>query len=138
MGEGVHVAVFDTGLTGKPGSLKHVEEVTNWTDEESSDDHVGHGTFVAGVIASDSSASGCRGLAPEATLHIYKVFNSKQVSYTSWFLDAFNYAIHRKVRRPSHAHAKPDKQPAGLAGCVRFGGAPQLQSRHVGWRRYTL
>ncbi|KAL1514985.1 hypothetical protein AB1Y20_004060 [Prymnesium parvum] len=107
-GKGVHVAVFDTGLAGKQDSLRHVEEVTNWTDEESSEDHVGHGTFVAGVIASDASASGCRGLAPEATLHIYKVFNSKQVSYTSWFLDAFNYAIHRKVHIVNLSIGGPD------------------------------
>lgn len=38
---------------------------------------IGHGTFVAGVIASSKD---CLGFAPDADLHIYKVFTSKQVS----------------------------------------------------------
>ena len=75
-GKGVHVAVFDTGLGHGLPQLA-VEERTNWTDEEDSDDKVGHGTFVASVIGSRSA---CLGLAPDASLHIYKVFNSKQVS----------------------------------------------------------
>ena len=47
---------------------------------------------MAGVIA--STYSECKGFAPDAELHIFKVFTSEQMSYTSWFLDAFNYAIH--------------------------------------------
>ena len=31
--------------------FKRVREVTNWTDERSLDDALGHGTFVASVIA---------------------------------------------------------------------------------------
>lgn len=56
---------------------------------------LGHGTFVAGVIAGTDRR--CPGLAPGADLHIYKVFTKKQVSYTSWFLDAFNHAILRGI-----------------------------------------
>jgi membrane-bound transcription factor site-1 protease len=62
----------------------------------------------------------CPGIAPEADLYIFRVFNSYQgyfihtspkslcclltnmtwqsVSYTSWFLDAFNYAIFSKIQ----------------------------------------
>ena len=35
----------------------------------------------------------CSGFAPEADIHTFRVFTNDQVSYTSWFLDAFNYAI---------------------------------------------
>ena len=38
---------------------------------------LGHGTFVAGVIA---SASECLGFAPDADLHIFRVFTNNQVS----------------------------------------------------------
>ena len=88
----MRVAVFDTGLDADRGALPNVEEWTNWTDEANGSDKVGHGTFVASVISGRSA--GCRGLAPDASLYIFKVFNSKQVSYTSWFLDAFDYAMH--------------------------------------------
>ena len=57
-------------------------------------DELGHGTFVAGVVASSKD---CLGFAPHSKLHIFRVFTKKQISYTSWFLDAFNYAILRKV-----------------------------------------
>ena len=109
-GGGVRVAVFDTGLGSQRGALRNVEETTNWTDEEDGGDLVGHGTFVAGVISADGSggSQGCRGLAPDATLHVYKVFNTKQVSYTSWFLDAFNYAMHRKVHIINLSIGGPD------------------------------
>lgn len=90
-GKGVSVAVFDTGLKKAHPHFRNVRERTNWTNEPSLDDGVGHGTHVAGVIASQSS---CLGFAPDADLYIFRLFTNDQVSYTSWFLDAFNYAIH--------------------------------------------
>ena len=95
-GAGVHVAVFDTGLGADVPQLGTVEERTNWTDEPDADDRLGHGTHVASVIG---SRTGCKGLAPDAVLHIFKVFNSKQVSYTSWFLDAFDYVLQKLHQR---------------------------------------
>ncbi|XP_047649035.1 membrane-bound transcription factor site-1 protease isoform X2 [Phacochoerus africanus] len=93
-GANVRVAVFDTGLSEKHPHFKNVKERTNWTNERTLDDGLGHGTFVAGVIASMRE---CQGFAPDAELHIFRVFTNNQVSYTSWFLDAFNYAILKKV-----------------------------------------
>lgn len=37
---------------------------------------LGHGTFVAGVIASMRE---CQGFAPDAELHIFRVFTNNQV-----------------------------------------------------------
>ncbi|XP_034950401.1 membrane-bound transcription factor site-1 protease-like isoform X2 [Chelonus insularis] len=94
-GQNVKVAVFDTGLASQHPHLKNIKERTNWTNEKTLADTLGHGTFVAGVIA--STFSECLGLAPDAELHIFRVFTNEQVSYTSWFLDAFNYAILSKI-----------------------------------------
>ena len=68
-----------------------MEERTNWTHENTLNDGLGHGTFVAGIVASQDSQ--CPGFAPDAEIHAFRVFTNDQVSYTSWFLDAFNYAI---------------------------------------------
>lgn len=58
---------------------------------------------------------------PDVDLHTFKVFTDDQVSYTSWFLDAFNYAMITKVRhlvglhrllgshRPGQGHVYPNK-----------------------------
>lgn len=58
-----------------------------------------------GVIASSKD---CLGFAPDAELHIYRVFTNNQVSYTSWFLDAFNYAILRKIHVLNLSIGGPD------------------------------
>jgi hypothetical protein len=91
-GEGIRVAVFDTGIHKEHRSFKNLKERSNWTNEKILDDVLGHGTFVAGVIGSSSAT--CPGFAPSAEIYTFRVFNSKQISYTSWFLDAFNYALH--------------------------------------------
>lgn len=93
-GKGVKVAIFDTGLSKTHPHFKKIIERTNWTNEKSLSDAISHGTFVSGVIASSKE---CLGFAPDSDLHIYRVFTNNQVSYTSWFLDAFNYAILKKI-----------------------------------------
>ncbi|CAG0885029.1 unnamed protein product [Darwinula stevensoni] len=104
-GAGVKVAVFDTGLSKNHPHFKKIKERTNWTNEKTLDDGLGHGTFVAGVIASHKQ---CLGFAPDAELHIFRVFTNNQVSYTSWFLDAFNYAILKKINVLNLSIGGPD------------------------------
>ncbi|GJZ80895.1 subtilisin-like protease SBT6.1 [Tanacetum coccineum] len=64
---------------------------TNWTNEDTSNENLRHGTFVDGVIAGEDAE--CLGFAPDTEIYSFRVFIDAQVSYTSWFLDAFNYAI---------------------------------------------
>jgi len=104
-GKGVKVAVFDTGLSKTHPHFKRIKERTNWTNEKSLNDGISHGTFVAGVIASSQE---CLGFASDADLHIYRVFTNNQVSYTSWFLDAFNYAILKKINVINLSIGGPD------------------------------
>lgn len=104
-GKGVKVAIFDTGLSKAHPHFKKIKERTNWTNEKSLSDEISHGTFVSGVIASSKE---CLGFAPDADLHIYRVFTNNQVSYTSWFLDAFNYAILKKINVINLSIGGPD------------------------------
>lgn len=95
-GARVRVAVFDTGL-GQRGApfLNNVVEQRDWTSDKSLEDGVGHGTFVASMVAGTNPQ--CMGLAPDSELLFFRVFTRRRVSFTAWFLDAFNYAIHTKV-----------------------------------------
>ena len=79
-GQGVKVAIFDSGLTDKTKQFKNVKERTNWTTEKSLEDPIGHGTYVAGIIG--GSNADCPGFAPEAELYIFRVFTSNKVTYT--------------------------------------------------------
>ena len=105
IGKGVRVAIFDTGLPQNHPHFRHVRDRSNWTDEKSLEDGLGHGTFVAGVIASSSE---CLGFAPDSDLYIFRVFTNSQVSYTSWFLDAFNYAILKRINVLNLSIGGPD------------------------------
>lgn len=80
-GNGVRVAVFDTGLAKTHPHFKKIKERTNWTNEKTLEDGLGHGTFVAGVIASSKE---CLGFAPDADLHIFRVFTNNQVDIHFW------------------------------------------------------
>ncbi|XP_019641774.1 PREDICTED: membrane-bound transcription factor site-1 protease-like [Branchiostoma belcheri] len=104
-GSGIKVAVFDTGLSENHPHFRNLKDRTNWTNEKTLNDGLGHGTFVAGVIASSKE---CQGFAPDADLHIFRVFTNNQVSYTSWFLDAFNYAILKKINVLNLSIGGPD------------------------------
>ncbi len=75
-GKGIKVAIFDTGLAKNHPHFRRVKDRTNWTDEKSLDDGLGHGTFVAGVIASSSE---CLGFVPDADLYVFRVFTNNQV-----------------------------------------------------------
>ncbi|VEL27251.1 unnamed protein product [Protopolystoma xenopodis] len=48
------------------------------------------------------------GLAPDVDLYIFRVFTDSQISYTSWFLDAFNYAIARRLDVINLSNGGPD------------------------------
>lgn len=115
-GQGVRVGIFDTGLSKRHSHFRHVAERTDWTDEGTLEDGLGHGSFVAGQVASQNPE--CPGLAPEAQLHIFRVFTNQQVSFTSWFLDAFNYAIHTRIEVINLSIGGPDFRDAPFAAKV--------------------
>jgi serine protease AprX len=66
-GDGVGVAVIDTGVDPVPG-LSRVVRGVDLSGEGDGVDHYGHGTFMAGLIAGKSS-----GVAPGATIVSVKV-----------------------------------------------------------------
>ena len=97
-GKNVKVAIFDTGVSETFESLfrTQLKEIKNWTKEKYfGTDFNGHGTFIASLFLNNHTS--CPGLAPEADLYIFKVFTKTQESFTSWFLEAFNYALYLKV-----------------------------------------
>lgn len=104
-GKGVRIAIFDSGISDKV-SLKNLVQSKDFTDDGTVHDSISHGSFVAGLISGVSAD--CPGLAPDAEVYIFKVFNRKQKSYTSWFLAAFNYALSLEIDILNFSIGGPD------------------------------
>uniref|UniRef100_H3HCV8 subtilisin n=1 Tax=Phytophthora ramorum TaxID=164328 RepID=H3HCV8_PHYRM len=85
-----------------------VKERINWTHEPKNEDSVGHGTFVAGVVSGTDAK--CPGIAPEAELFVFRMFTAEQLSFTSWYLDAFNYALFKGIHVLNLSTGGPDFQ----------------------------
>lgn len=89
-----------------------LQERTNWTNEDTLNDNLGHGTFVAGVISSQDPQ--CLGFAPDAEIYAFRVFTDAQVisSMTSFFIlfvflllfffAWFYYSIHWMLKRSNY------------------------------------
>ena len=105
-GQQIKVAIFDTGIDLNHRHFNHIADRSEWTDENTLLDGLGHGTFVAGVVASKHGP--CRGFAEHAEIHTFRVFTQRQMSFTSWFLDAFNYAIKSRVHVLNLSIGGPD------------------------------
>ncbi|WP_055590727.1 S8 family peptidase [Streptacidiphilus griseoplanus] len=79
-GQGVDVAVLDTGVDGShPDLTDRIAGSASFVpDENVFEDPVGHGTHVASTIAGTGAASGGKekGVAPDARLHIGKVLGT--------------------------------------------------------------
>lgn len=54
-------------------------------------DTLGHGNLAAGIVTGESDM--CPGLAPNAELHMFKVFDKVQATSAGWLIDALNDAI---------------------------------------------
>ncbi|WP_457464771.1 S8 family serine peptidase [Streptomyces sp. TE5632] len=76
-GEGVKVAVIDTGVNPHTDSLKGqvlVDEVPKAVAYGASDDYTGHGTSMAELIAGTGANGGVKGLAPGAKIVPYRIY----------------------------------------------------------------
>ena len=68
----------------------------------------GHGTFVAGLIGSQNLK--CPGIAPDAEIYILKLFNDDEMTYSAWFMDAFNFVLDYDIDIVNLSTASKDTQ----------------------------
>jgi subtilisin family serine protease len=98
-GQGIKVAIIDSGAATTHEDLKKIrfgfdiiDKKTNpdgWTE-----DSISHGSHCAGIIAGADNAFGVRGFAPDAEVHICKLFPGGQVSQ---LIDALEYCIEKQI-----------------------------------------
>ncbi|MFI1445138.1 S8 family serine peptidase [Streptomyces fructofermentans] len=101
-GQGVDVAVLDTGYDTEHPDLKGVvESSASFVPHEDVADHNGHGTHVASTIAGNGAASAGKetGVAPGARLHVGKVLGNDGSGYDSWIISGMEWAARQADAR---------------------------------------
>ncbi|MDQ3935246.1 MAG: S8 family peptidase [Actinomycetota bacterium] len=96
-GAGVKVAVIDSGAAIGHPDLDHIArgfDVSAKNEVGWRDDTIGHGSHCAGVIAGRQNGRGVLGIAPEAEVHVYKIFPGGRFSD---LLDAIDYCINAGI-----------------------------------------
>jgi subtilisin family serine protease len=94
-GDGVKVAVIDTGVDQTHPDLADREVAEqNFTDTADSEDHYGHGTHVASIVAGTGAKSGgkYRGVASDASIVDAKVLDDNGFGQDSWIIAGMEWA----------------------------------------------
>ena len=98
-GKGIKIAIIDSGCDNTHPLLTHVTRGLDASSGGSQDgwtsDTIGHGTHVAGIITANGGPGGTMlaGFAPEAEIHVIKVFPG---GYDS-LIEAINYCASEKI-----------------------------------------
>ncbi len=90
-GKGIIIAVLDTGIHHHPAFENRIIKEVDFTIDGSTEDYYGHGTHVAGIIASNDPTY--RGMAPGASLENVKVLNRYGWGYTSDIISGLDWAV---------------------------------------------
>ncbi|NRO95086.1 S8 family serine peptidase [Paraburkholderia sp. NMBU_R16] len=103
-GAGVRVAIIDSGADTSHPLLSHILRGADMTNEQDpatwKTDVIGHGSHCAGVIAArigeqaKTESIAMRGFAPDAEIHVLKVFPSGQYST---LIEALDYCINHDI-----------------------------------------
>jgi len=91
-GEGVRVAVLDTGLW-KHRDLPEPAFAKNFTDSPDVYDVQGHGSHVAGTVGARQDGAGVVGWAPKCEIGCCKVLDDEGTGDSYWIADGIRYAV---------------------------------------------
>ena len=93
-GEGVTVAVIDSGVANHPDLAHCVVDRRNFSGDDDAIDTLGHGTHVAGVIAADGEM---KGIAPSAKILSLKSVGHSGTGALVRIAEAINFAVDAKA-----------------------------------------
>ncbi len=109
-GEGVRVAVLDTGIDAAHRDLADsIDDVADFTGSRfRSDDRQGHGTHCAGIIAARQNNIGVVGVAPQARIYAGKVLDDSGNGLGDWIEAGLRWAAERGCQIISMSLGAPE------------------------------
>jgi subtilisin len=146
-GEGVGVAVVDTGVDLTHPDLAGTVDAFNAFGDLPCQDDQGHGTHVSGIIAAQDNTVGVIGVAPRARIYCVKVLDSTGsgsdvtvMAGLEWVLDHYATVtpnikvVNMSLGRPGSVDDNPDLHTlvknlelAGITVVVAAGNDPSLE-----------
>jgi RHS repeat-associated protein len=96
-GEGVKVAVMDTGISLQTSELRVTGGISFVPHETILDDLNGHGTYVAGILAALKDGKGLLGVAPRVELYNVKVLDASGTGRYSGVIQGLEWAIDNQI-----------------------------------------
>ncbi|MBW7473521.1 S8 family peptidase [Paenibacillus oenotherae] len=95
-GEGVGIAIIDTGIASHPDL--QIAGGVNTIDGSSYQDDNGHGTHVAGTAAALGTNGNIAGTAPKASLYAVKALDADGAGYVSDIIAGIDWCIKKKIK----------------------------------------
>lgn len=121
-GEGVKVAVLDTGIDpAHPDFSGQIEASKSFVPGQQVDDKHGHGTHVASTVLGTGAASEGKnkGVAPDARLVVGKVLDDSGSGLDSWIIDGMEWAAENaKIVNMSLGSSEPSDGTDPMAQAV--------------------
>lgn len=142
IGNGVKVAVIDTGIDLEHPDLQVAGGVSFVSGVASADDDNGHGTHVAGTIAALDNTAGVLGVGPAISIYAVKVLNSTGGGSWSGVISGIDWAITNKMQvismslgaSTAPSAVQSSVQAATKAGIVVVAAAGNAGATSVGSR----
>ncbi|WP_417898005.1 S8 family serine peptidase [Bacillus haimaensis] len=120
-GEGVKVAVLDTGIDAQhPDIAPQLDGAVSFVPGEEVTDKNGHGTHVASTVLGTGAADGkSKGVAPDARLLVGKVLSDAGSGLESWIIDGMEWASENaKIVNMSLGSSEPSDGTDPMAQAV--------------------
>lgn len=93
-GQGINVGIIDSGIMNHPDLCNNIKPGYNYLASTTDvSDNIGHGTFVAGLIAANDNEQGIVGIANETNLIPLKCFDSGKTTTVSIICSAIKDAV---------------------------------------------
>lgn len=97
MGEGIKIAVLDSGKSEHFDVADNVIGARNFTDSSTLSDKTGHATFVSGIIAAVKNDEGIIGVAPKAKICFGKTLDDSGAGGPSNLVRSIKWSMKQQV-----------------------------------------
>jgi subtilisin family serine protease len=118
-GNGVRVAILDTGIDLDHPDLRVAGNVSFVAGAATGDDDNGHGTLVAGIIAARDNEIGAIGIAPEVELYAVKVLDSHGKGTPRAIEKGINWAIENGMQVINMSFGTTESLPESLRKALK-------------------